>query len=887
MTDKELEDYIPIMSIQDNAIVSKRGDITFGWRIYLPIAYSVNEAGYDSIIVSFMQAYKLLPPYCIVHKQDIFCYDTYHAEKIGEFLGDSYERHFDGRRYLNGYCYIFLTFSSKSVIESDTSNAGLFRMLDAKLPKPDQIRQYAGIASQFEAVLKNNSLLSIVPLTDVDFLHPGENGEDEGIIADYLRMYSDERSLDYPYEFDRSFMTYGDKVIKCWYVEDSDSYPGQVNSVSPVGSMSTGASRVFLSGGSPIGYQLEIPHIVNRYVVTLPRKAVEKELEQKRKLMNSFSLYSAGCRVNSVEIEQYLLSNAVDSEITVKCFTDVIAWGKADEIQDIRNKIVTAFSELDVTVCEERRVVPALHYAGIPGAASELGYDYLMTSEMTAFLCHGLWDGYDFGMKGGCIKLNDRRRMIPMRLDIQSVARELGYIDNLNALVVGPSGSGKSFTMNTLVRNFYNSDEHILIIDVGDSYEGLCRVVNEETGGRDGVYNSYNPDKPYSFNPFKGRRHWNELDEDGERKSSGYDFVLSLVETMYEPDGGWTKQATGILSALLNRFFYLWDNGYDQQLADDLLMAYENAKKRRADKTGREFDIKKAKIGWRNPLPGIFPDGCSDREPLFDDFYQFITLVVSPLINDENFMLDNSVIRPDMFDVDNFGVALSKYKKGGEYGFLLNAETESDLFSSRLTVFEVDKIKDNEDLFPLWVLCIMHSFEEKMRSLPCQKVMIIEEAWSAIAKPTMAKFIVWMWRTARKFRTSAIVVTQSLSDLLSSEIIKDAIVQNSSVKILLDQSKNANNFSESAKILALNQMSIGQVLSVGRSLNPNYVYKEGFFAIGEHYSNVFGIEVSLEEALAYESDKTKKKPLFDLAKKTGSFIEAIRLTADAIRKQKK
>lgn len=174
-----------------------------------------------------------------------------------------------------------------------------------------------------------------------------------------------------------------------------------------------------------------------------------------------------------------------------------------------------------------------------------------------------------------------------------------------------------------------------------------------------------------------------------------------------------------------------------------------------------------------------------------------------------------------------------------------------------------------------------------MRSLPCQKVMIIEEAWSAIAKPTMAKFIVWMWRTARKFRTSAIVVTQSLSDLLSSEIIKDAIVQNSSVKILLDQSKNANNFSESAKILALNQMSIGQVLSVGRSLNPNYVYKEGFFAIGEHYSNVFGIEVSLEEALAYESDKTKKKPLFDLAKKTGSFIEAIRLTADAIRKQKK
>ena len=132
MNDRTLREYIPIMMINDGCVVSKRGDMTFGWRVFLPVAYTVNEAGYDSIIASFMQAYKILPPWCIVHKQDIFVNEGYKAEKRGEFLGDSYEKHFDGREYLNGYCYIYLTFSSKSVIENDTSSSGVFSSLSVK-----------------------------------------------------------------------------------------------------------------------------------------------------------------------------------------------------------------------------------------------------------------------------------------------------------------------------------------------------------------------------------------------------------------------------------------------------------------------------------------------------------------------------------------------------------------------------------------------------------------------------------------------------------------------------------------------------------------------------------------------------------------------------------
>lgn len=873
MTPRELRDYIPLLPIWDefdDCIASKRGDITFGWRIELPVAFSVNEAGYDSIIEDFMKAYKLLPPYCIVHKQDIFKYDTYVAHPETEFLAQAYERKHNGTPFLNGYCYLFLTFSSKSVIEMKTQGSGYYKPIPARPPKEELIKQCAAFASQFEAVLQNNSLIVLESLKAHDFLYQGEHGEDRGLVPEYLNFFKTKPEPDYPLEFEPSYIKYNEEVAKIWYIEDSESYPALVSSVCPVGSMSTGASQVFLSGGSTFGYQLKIPHIVNRYVVTLPRKGVESELKQKQKIMNSFSLYSAACRINADDIAQYLEDSARDSATTIKCFTDVIAWGKPSEMNDIRNSIVTAFTDLDMTIAEETKVAPALHYAALPGAAAELGYDFLMTSEMTGFLCHGLWDGYDSGIEGGVITVSDRKRLVPIRIDIQSIAKAKGYISDMNAVVVGPSGTGKSFTMNQLVKNYYNSGQHVFIIDIGDSYEGICRVINEETGGKDGIYNSYDPSHPLSFNPFFGREHWNEVDENGEVTNDGFSFVMSLLETMYTPEEGWSQYSTSVLENILNDFFNYWDKGYDASLEEKLLQAHVNAERLRAKQDGKRFYEKQAIASWLNPLKEIFSDEKRKKDPVFDDFYRFVTLVVGPLIIDKNYKIDNTNIRMDMFDADKFGSALKKYSRTGIYGFLLNAETQKDYFASRLTVYEVDKIKDNKDLFPIWVFTIMHEFENKMRSLTCPKVMIIEEAWNAIAKETMANYIVWLWRTARKFRTSAVTVSQSLFDLTSSDIIKDAIILNSSVRILLDQSKNVSIFDASAKVLGFTELETNQALSVRKEKH------ECFISIGPSYSNVFVIDVSPEELLVYESEKPKKKPLFDLARQKGSFIEAVK-----------
>lgn len=875
---KEFRDYLPLMAVKDDCIVSKRGDMTFGWRLTLPTAFTVNEAGYDSIIHTFLQAYKNLPAWCIVHKQDVFCFEEFHAGKSGFVLADEYGAHFDGRRFLNGHSYVYLTFSKEDIIQRKSADSGFFGFMDRRsLPSPEEIRSRADAASTFEHILRSNELLGVKALSSEDLLSMGANGRDSGVIADYLRAY-DLGGCDYNFDFYDDHVQYGDRQLKVWYLEDSDSYPGTVSSVQAVTSMSTGATKVFLSGGSPIGYSLRVPHVVNRYIVTVPKGVVEKELDMRKRVDVSFSNYGgAENAVNASELEAYLQDSANNNTITVKCFTDLMAWPTRDELPAVRNAVVTAFrSELDMSVVEDTMNVPLLHYAGIPGAAAELGYENYMNSEILGFLCHGLWDGYDFGMNDGAIHVCDRTCMTPIKIDLQSKAQVMGLLSNTNALVAGPSGSGKSFTMNSLVQDFYGDGQHIMIVDVGDSYEGICSIVREISGGVDGVYNTYDPEHPFSFNPFKGRSEWNNVDSEGESTSNGLNYIFSIFQTMYVPKTGWDETASSVLNFLLMQFFEWWDGDVPEWVSDTLRDIFLTEAKQRAEKNGKKFVRKSAVAAWRNPVRDIFPEGRRGKDPIFDDFYQYISWIVVPLVNDGSLKMGNIPVTKDKLNVEDFGTAMDMYKKDGLYGFLLNAEEEADLFKSRLTVFEVDMIKDNKQLFPLWVLCIMHSFEAKMRALRCQKVMIIEEAWKAIATDTMAEFIKWMWRTARKFSTSAYVVTQDINDLIGSPIIQNAIINNSDVRILLDQRGNANNFDNAVRVLGLSPMATNLVLSVNTNLQSGYHYKEGYFEIGKNYSNVFAIEVSEFQAVAFETDKVKKAPVFMLEKKYGSYIAAVR-----------
>ncbi|OAV73974.1 conjugation system ATPase, TraG family [Bacteroidales bacterium Barb7] len=174
--------------------------------------------------------------------------------------------------------------------------------------------------------------------------------------------------------------------------------------------------------------------------------------------------------------------------------------------------------------------------------------------------------------------------------------------------------------------------------------------------------------------------------------------------------------------------------------------------------------------------------------PSFNTFYEFVG-------GEYRTILEAKQVREKDFDVANFLNVLEPYYRGGEYDYLLNSEKQLDLLSKRFIVFELDNIKDHKILFPIVTIIVMETFINKMRRLKgIRKMILIEEAWKAIAKEGMAEYIKYLFKTVRKFFGEAIVVTQEVDDIIASPIVKESIINNSDCKILLDQRKYMNKF---------------------------------------------------------------------------------------------
>jgi len=476
------------------------------------------------------------------------------------------------------------------------------------------------------------------------------------------------------------------------------------------------------------------------------------------------------------------------------------------------NATTTAISKLGIVPVRDIANAPAQFWCSIPGNESGLAFSEYMTMELQSALCLGIYDGFDTGIADGVLKMSDRIRLVPQRFDIQELALQLGLIENYNVFLLGPSGSGKSFFMNHYLRACYMAGAHDFLIDQGDSYRALCHIIKEESKGRDGTYYTFEKGKPISFNPFRNVKRFSQAD------SGAMNFLFTLMVT-------------------------LWKNGKVEISSS-------------AEKYVRE-SITQFLRQW--------PDG---KDPVFNDYFEYIRDVFGDLLAADD-------AGKEYFDLKDYLISLEQFYTGGPYDYLLNSRESVNILEDRFVVFEIDHIKGDPVIYPITTLVIMDAFMEKMKSISGFKVMCIEEAWKAIMGTQMATYMLELWKTARKHRTSAMVVTQELKDITSSSIIKDSIVENSGVKILLDQSKYLNKFEELAATLSLSEDDKSMILSLNR-------YKRGsdrevFFNLGNKKSFVMRLEVSPEERWAFSSQKRDKERLAAMvAKSGGSYIKAIR-----------
>ena len=363
-------------------------------------------------------------------------------------------------------------------------------------------------------------------------------------------------------------------------------------------------------------------------------------------------------------------------------------------------------------------------------------------------------------------------------------------------------------------------------MDTGNSYQGLCRMIHDRTRGEDGIYITYEEDNPISFNPF--------YTDSGQFDVEKRESIKTLILTLWKrEDEAPTRAEEVALSGAVN--------AYIRKISGDR---------------------------------SVRPD--------FNGFYEFVSV-------DYRRMIEGKRVREKDFDIDGFLNVLEPFYRGGDYDFLLNSDKELDLTNKRFIVFELDNIGSNKVLLPVVTLIIMETFIAKMRRLKgVRKMILIEECWKALMSANMSEYIKYLFKTVRKYFGEAVVVTQEVDDIISSPIVKEAIINNSDCKILLDQRKYMNKFEHIQRLLGLTDKEKGQILSINQANHPGRSYREVWIGLGGTHSAVYATEVSEEEYFTFSTEESEKLEVQRLAEESGGDLEAaVRRMAEKRREEQR
>ena len=824
----------PLLCVKGELIVNKRGELTIGWELRLPEAHSVSVREYEQMNDCLVAAAKVLPPYSVIHRQDIFTYRRYEPRSGKSFLGNAYEQHFKGRPYLDHKARLFLSLSSMESVLGESRRSMMYYSFAPDVKVMDaQIEEFVSKAEEFIGILTQSGGYEARLLEEEDYL-----GTDSGVgiiqetynLGNCTGVISDVQA--YP---DR--LVFSDRTAFSFDIGEARFMPSSVSDTVRIDALSSPSSEVVMSTGSRLGLLLATEHIVNQIILVPPQGKALAVLDQRLRRKKSGS-DDMGNQVGVEESTEYLRNVQRNSNFVVYYNLNVLSWCPPELLSATRTRVSTALTSLGMNAVQNLIDVNHNWYSSIPGAAVELGYDHFMMTDIGCAAALTAYETFERGVRGGRFRVTDRIRNIPVDFDMDVAALEAGLIESYNKFILGPTGTGKSFFMNSYLRSRYDAGDDIFLIDNGESYKAHCLLVNEESGGRDGFYYSWDAEHPYTFCPFEEFASW--LDAGGRLRMDSpiVNSFIAALKWLYDVPGGWTSQKESMLVSIVESF---------------VILCRKN-------------------------------DPCCTKRYVFDDFFRYVNDRVQPEILAGTYMIDDIRVTFDMFNIKDFLLAIKPYSAGGVFSFLLNDPEPKDMFNSRFNVFEVatlSQVKD-EKFYPLCIHMLISAFDRKMReNIDVHKVFVVEEAWKAISNESMAPYLRELWKTARKYNTAAVVVTQELDDILGGEnsgaasIIKDTLVKNSPVKVLLKMDQYVNDFDRIQEFLSLTDIQKGLALSVGRGMNPKYRYNEAMICLGVKKTSVVAIEESREGGMVFESRMDRKKPLFDYAAQFG-WREAVR-----------
>ncbi|MGV3766796.1 MAG: TraG family conjugative transposon ATPase [Chitinophagaceae bacterium] len=822
-----LEKKFPLLAVEHNCIISKDADITSCFRVQLPELFTVAAAEYDAIHSAWHKAVKTLPDYTIVHKQDWFLQENYAPDMAQDgisYLGKSYQQHFNERPFLHHYCYLFLTRTTKDRMRMQSNFSSLCKgvLVPKEMRDKETVHRFMEAVAQFERIVNDSGFARLERLTEDAIAGTAET---QGLLGQYLTLSKDAGATLQDIALGDEEVRIGNKRLCLHTLSDTDDLPGAVSAHTRYEKLSTDRSDCLLSFAAPVGLLLSCNHIYNQYLFLDNSEENLRRFEKSARNMHSLARYSRANQINKEWTERYLNEAHSFGLSSIRAHFNVMAWSEdPQELKQLKNDTGSALALMECKPRHNTVDAATLYWAAMPGNAGDFPAEESFYTFIEPALCFFTGEtNYQSSPSPFGIRMADRLTGKPIHLDISDLPMKRGIITNRNKFILGPSGSGKSFFTNHMVRQYYEQGAHVLLVDTGNSYQGLCELIKGKTKGEDGVYFTYTEDNPISFNPF--------YTDDGVFDIEKRESIKTLILTLWKRDDEPPTRSEEV--ALSNAV-----SGYIERIKQD------------------------------------------DAHPSFNGFYEYAQTEYSRLLEEKH-------VREKDFDLANFLNVLDPYYKGGEYDYLLNSDKQLDLLSKRFVVFEIDAIKDNKILFPIVTIIVMETFINKMRRLKgIRKMILIEEAWKAIAKEGMAEYIKYLFKTVRKFFGEAIVVTQEVDDIIRSPIVKESIINNSDCKILLDQRKYMNKFDDIQAMLGLTEKEKSQVLSINMNNDPSRLYKEVWIGLGGTHSAVYATEVSLEEYLAYSTEESEKLEVMQLASELDGNVElAIRRIAARRREQ--
>lgn len=895
--------YFSFEDVNDIGVIyTKKGDYSTILKMDNPVRkYSADTDAYYEFTSLMASVLQVLGEGYAIHKQDVFVRKKFNISNIAgknsdakkRFLSDAYFKFFNGRPYVESQTYLTITQRGR--------NGGL-KTYDA-----DKWRDFQVKIQKVHDRLKSESV-------NCRFLSGKECQEftERFFAVDFKNEVIS--MTDFNVESEKICM--GDEQLKVYSLLDVDDpgLPGTLHPYADINVNNTVMPQDLLSDLSTLP---DVDTIIYNQIIFLPNQKREIAKLEKKKNRHA-SIPNPNNQIAVEDINDVLNEIARNGKQFVYAHYNLIVKTSADKnLQKVTNSLENLLARYSMHLSKRAYNQLELFVASFPGNCFELNADYdrfLTLSEPALCLLYKEHQqkGDDTNLK--CYYTD--RQGVPMAVDVSGKEGKIRYTDNSNFFVLGPSGSGKSFFMNTVMRQYYEQDTDIVIVDTGDSYEGLCSYF-------EGIYITYSKEHPISMNPFKIEK--TEYEQNFQAKK---DFLRNIIFLIFKGNGEPTKLEETIINQTLIEYFEEYFTPFEgfteeqrdnmrhvMELEDKRTGKYEEYEQQLEERYGVSDDMddiddiddrieeeeeaiqkhKARSLRLRDKLQAVIDDSAATDGEKSNASRQLLRLtpelIESKYLQRINKKIDKierqrkkmrvtelnfntyyefaieripQIMKQDdvTFPINEFATILKPFYKGGELEYTLNNDMDSSLFNEKFIVFEIDKIKENPVLFPIVVLIIMDVFTQKMLLKEGRKCLVIEEAWKAIATPVMATYIQYLYKTARKHWAMVGVVTQEIQDVTESKIVKEAIINNSGVFMLLDQSKFKDKFDNIKKTLALTDIDCKKIFTINRLENKEgrSPFKEVFIKRGQE-GDVFGIEEPPECYMSYTTEKIEKLAL--------------------------